>query len=294
LTLVGVAEYRGASCHDPLKDETQVRKASYVIDESGNPEEVATFLPNDALAQVRELGHVTYSAGHGYLRIRLRPSLTSIASYARLLQWLDRTSSVRIQLSYFVDGRWHDEIAGNSSRAALRIEELVAEFGGGPYGNVRRRPCRLEELTLPRSYETAIRYWQLYRSQFDPVAGIPVLSSILSERCAYFEQNGAQSYVVRGCGNGLAEYARKWLQNANGQSMHYAPDASYGQSCLQAYRETQNAGEPRIDDVDALVKWTGSGRARNRYRRLMLPFRAREQRWMITASLPEPGIELLA
>ncbi len=171
---------------------------------------------------------------------------------------------------------------------------MVQEFGGGPHGNVRRRKRELRELTLPQSYETAIQYWRDYRDRFDPDVAIPTLGSILSKRYTVFERTETGAYVLRGCGSMLARRARKWLENAVGTDIQKAPDGLYAESCVKAYVEADRAQEPCIDDVDGLIKWTGRGRKRDRYRRLILPFSGAEKQWLITASIIVPEICLLA
>jgi hypothetical protein len=84
------------------------------------------------------------------------------------------------------------------------------------------------------------------------------------------------------------------MNRALGLSVRSVPDSSFGASVANAYTETMRRAEPAMENVDALVTWTGGARARHRYTRLMLPFIAPQGRWLLCGHLPAPRLRLLA
>ena len=70
-------------------------------------------------------------------------------------------------------------------------------------------------------------------------------------------------------------------------------DSVFAQSCARIYQSVVEASEPRTDETDVVAHWTGYGRRRGRFRRLMLPFRSAGQNLVLSGIDMNKSIELL-
>ena len=62
-----------------------------------------------------------------------------------------------------------------------------------------------------------------------------------------------------------------------------------------AYREVAASGQPRLDAVDATIRWPRTAPRRHRYRRLLLPFDTRRgggNLVLLSAPVADPSIDL--
>jgi hypothetical protein len=129
---------------------------------------------------------------------------------------------------------------------------------------------------------------------FEPLAATPALRALLDDRFLLSAQTGPGSFAIGAFGVNRDDNCRRWLSNAAGVSVRAAPDAAYGASAANAYAETMRLGEPVMDNVDALVSWSGGARVRYRYTRMMLPFSAAGGQWLLSCHVPAPHLRLLA
>jgi hypothetical protein len=70
-------------------------------------------------------------------------------------------------------------------------------------------------------------------------------------------------------------------------------DRVFSQSCALAYQTAATTCEPRADEIDVIADWTGYGRLRSQYRRLVLPFGSQGQSWLVSGIQLDPAIDLL-
>jgi hypothetical protein len=247
-----------------------------------------------SFAAARDLGHVIYRWGPSQIHVRWRPSFTSPASHLRLMNWLHNDRPQRAVLSYLVDENWCDEIIGPAQTIIQRIDQLMARYGGGEAGCARRelRSVRLDRLS--KGFAEAIQYWRDFRDDFDPDRTVPILRQVLSQRDTLFECQAPGTFIMRAVGNGRPERVQKWMNRAHGLCIRSTPDSFFGRMCAEAYQEADRAFEPLVDDVDALTTWSGRGRLRHRFHRLILPFRSTDRRWIVTGYVNDRSIRLLA
>ena len=71
------------------------------------------------------------------------------------------------------------------------------------------------------------------------------------------------------------------------------PDRIFSQSCAPLYQRAAASLQPRCDEVDAVTDWTGHGRLRTQFRRLVLPFRWEDQTLLLSGMEMDRGIDLL-
>jgi hypothetical protein len=274
-------------------------QAVYIVDECG---EVAMEASGCMRAQafdsarslVNNLGYITYVVTERHIHIKLRPSLTSLMSYSRLMRWLDCGHPQRVLVSYLSADMWHHEFAGSARGAARCVDRVMQQYGGGPFGNIGREILPLRNCAIPQAFHKVIEYWRSHRASFEPHAATPELRKAMDDRFVLSAELEPGTFAVGPFGANRDGYCRRWLSNASGVSVRSIPDPAYGASCANAYVEAMRCGEPVMDNVDALVSWAGSGRVRYRYTRLMLPFTSPAGQWLLSCHVPAPRLRLLA
>ena len=248
---------------------------------------------DDATSAVKEHGQIEWLAREGHVRVRLRPSMVSPPAYARLMAWLDSGEAERVLLSSFIGREWHYEYLRGAKLVAERVRQLVEQYGGGKACSLRRR-TRLTTSLDAGKYAQAVEFWREHRDNFLGDETMSVLGPLLGERWVLYESLPSGRFAVRGFGPHHTPHVRKWLE-----AQQRAPlDTPYGdnfvsRACVRVYREVVNALEPAADELDAVSHWTGFGRMRSRYRRLMLPYRSAERCWILSGIALDRDIDLL-
>lgn len=277
-----------------------VLQAAYIIDDYGEVtmgacgRAQASHVFDAVRSLVNNLGYITYLVTDRFIHIKLRPSLTSLMSYSRLMRWLDCGHPQRILVSYLSADEWCHEFTGSARDAARCIDRIMARYGGGPLGNIGRETVSLRPGAVPPAFREAVAYWQANCTAFDPFVAMPHLGRMLNDRFALSAEVAPGEFVIGSFGANRDHRCRRWLDHSSGLSVRSLPDAAYGTSVMHAYAETMRRGEPAMDNIDALVTWTGGTRSRHRYTRLMLPFLAPEGRWLLSCFVPAPRLRLLA
>lgn len=275
-------------------------QAVYIIDERGEVTRAACGrlhtapVFDAAQSLVNDLGHIAYLVTDRHIQIKLRPSLTSLMSYSRLMRWLDCEYPQRVLVSYLSADEWHYEFAGSARSAARCVDRVMQQYGGGPLGNIGREVLPLRSKGIPSAFVEVVDYWQAHRLDFQPFAAAPELGSLLDDRFVLSTQMGSGAFAIGAFGANRDGHCSRWLSTAAGVSVRAAPDPAYGASCADAYAETMRLGEPVMDNVDALVSWFGGSRVRYRYTRLMLPFSSPAGRWLLSCHVQAPRLRLLA
>lgn len=80
-----------------------------------------------------------------------------------------------------------------------------------------------------------------------------------------------QRVVFHEFGDGMYAKYETWRMCAVGAPIEEQPDRDYGKWVADAYTEALVAQHPMIADIDAIVSWPHAGRARMRYKRVLVP-----------------------
>jgi hypothetical protein len=273
--------------------------SSFLVDDRGNvhlgraAHQVAPVAEDDvAMAAVKDGGQIEWFVREGHVRVRLRPSMVSPAAFARVLAWLASRGPERVLLSSFIGKEWHYEYLRSSSGAGERVRELVERHGGGRSCNLRRRAC--SGLAFPDSlFDQAVGFWRDHRDSFEPDLSMRVLGPLLDGKWLLYERLSNGGFAVAGFGPCHTDHVRKWLETHR-EPLHLQGGESFvSRACAQVYRDVANAFEPSADELDAVSHWTGFGRLRSSYRRVMLPFRSGERGWVVSGIRLDASIDLL-
>ncbi len=256
---------------------------------------------DDTLQSIIETGLVEWRAHEGHVRIRLRPSMITPQAFDRIISWIRSEQPQRVLISYYVSGNWEYEYFLSPRACQQRLEQLVRDYGALGSGALRTRRLPLTAQVNVDKFEQVIAYWQSHRDQFDPAAALRYIDPVAAGRWVLFEQPTPNDYCISDFGARTSVYVQKWLRRSLGEPLSSAPDKRYARATEEVYRSVAAAFEPRLEDVDTMVSWPGYGRMRNRYQRLMLPFKSTvatrgasvEKNWHLTITIMDPKIDLL-
>jgi hypothetical protein len=262
---------------------------SFWIDERGAVEHgspISTFsvdgLNGDGV-EVR--GHVEWSVGATYLRIRLRPALTTPAAHYRLSSWLHSTCATRILLCAFIGHEWQYEILGDTKLAAQRVDTLMQQHGSPNKGYLKRDILPLSEPLRDHGFAGAFDFWKQNRQAFSPAQVLATLDPLLNSSWLLFERANDDGYRLTGFGANNPQYAAKWFARNIGAPIAGMPDPDYAVATINAYRHVELTDEPCLDNIEAYASWLTFGRVRSKYSRLILPFKFDNKTWLVVGKL---------
>jgi hypothetical protein len=86
---------------------------------------------------------------------------------------------------------------------------------------------------------------------------------------------------------------KKWLRTHRNTSIADPLDSVFSQSCSRIYQCVVEGSEPRTDETEVVSHWTGYGRRRAGFRRLMLPFRSAGRNLVLSGINMDTSISLL-
>jgi hypothetical protein len=250
-------------------------------------DEFSTF----ALDDVKERGYVEWRVREGHVLLRLRPSLVSPATYSRLMSWLVGHRPERVLLSYFVGRSWEYEFVRKPGEAARLVRQLIELHGGGCHCNARHTEIPVSSHRNPLPWRSAIDLWRESRETNLESVG-RLFDQFFGGRWILYTCYSEQAFEVHSFGRTQSDHVRKWL-TTHTKADAERPDRIFSQSCAPLYQRVAASLEPRCDELDVMTDWTGHGRLRSQYRRLVLPFRSAGQTLLLSGIEMDSGIDLL-
>ena len=84
-----------------------------------------------------------------------------------------------------------------------------------------------------------------------------------------------------------------WRSCAIGAPIEEQPDRHFGRWVANTYMTAVDDVSPRIEDVDAIMRWPHAGRSRHRYKRVIFPFQASsEPKLLVGGTIVDDSIDL--
>lgn len=245
---------------------------------------------------VKNLGFI---AVHNYGRsceIRLRPRIVSAAAFSSLADWIGSRKYDRIVTAHFADD-WVYGLHANGTVVLAKLDALVATAKRVQPGDYLTRPLRKEELPrttqLHQALHSLIENWAMLSASIHRDGLKTMVEQTLQGRYTIVDTHVDGSLRFGEIGGGFLSYNDEWVARSRGVPVEQLEDASYGRWVACGYREALRNGEPILSDVDAIMKTPRLGRARVRYKRVLLPTRsAAKGTWLLTASVLDPTIDL--
>jgi hypothetical protein len=254
---------------------------------------VPTADEDNAMTAVKELGGIEWLVRAGHVRVRLRPSMVSPAGYARLQTWLACLQPERVLLSWFARNAWNYEYFQSARDAIDRVEALVEEHGGARACNLRRRACSLQDFREGQ-VEGAVNFWRDHCKDFRGAESMRALGPLLDDKWLLYKRLPSGGFAVDAFGAHHTDHVRRWLDTHRDEPLHaQGRDSFVSRGCGDVYGSIPDDRAPAAEEIDTVAHWTGFGRLRSRYRRLILPFRAGKRSWVVSGICLDPTIDLL-
>jgi hypothetical protein len=225
---------------------------------------------------VTNLGFVATNAYGGSCQIRIRPSFIAPSALDSLLHWLNAGKIDRIVLSW-LDKDWHHELLRSRDETVGRVNELVEASKRAQPNDFISQQIAASELPENTALGILLRYWDRLSEPEGRPSLMELLNKALGNRYVRVQRDpGTTKLVFRELGGGMFNHYDAWRSNGLGVPIEDLPDRSYGRWVADAYGAALVERAPRVDDVDAIVRWPHVGRTRMRYRRVIVPFTAEE------------------
>jgi hypothetical protein len=222
---------------------------------------------------VVNLGFIATNVYGQSAQIRMRPGFTADAAFDALYRWLLSRHFDRVVLTWLDDG-WHNEMLRTNKEALIRLDDLI-EVGK------RERPDAFlsQNVTAPTPRDPKLMQqlfndWPKLSTTLDETQMRRLLEPLLGHRYVVVKaEKNTPKLVFSEFGGGIFANYDVWRSCAIGAPIQEQPDRLYGRWVADAYAKTLNGGGPRLDQVDAIVRWPHEGRLRMRYQRLIVPIK---------------------
>ncbi|MBI1773771.1 MAG: hypothetical protein HYR63_00355 [Proteobacteria bacterium] len=235
---------------------------------------------------VRTLGWVGVRFGVDEIAVRLDPTVLSSSAAVGAMAALADTRRLPVRLRLPLTEGWASEIFAGASAAITRIEQLAkgSESSVARFVFMRqptdiifrgRNRALIHMLQLARNATATIaRADAVALAEADPDRRTTMVwRRIGADR--HTPPNGT-GWTFESVAAAMRIYREEERRNLIGADTSFAADPDFARWCAAAYRRAEEAGEPIVEDVRALVGLSVGTAIETTYRRLLLPFRAAE------------------
>lgn len=242
---------------------------------------------------ILNLGFIAINLYGTSWQIRFRPSIVTGRALAALTSNVTRAKIARVVITHF-DSEWSSELIASKENALLRAEELVAAGRRPKQGDFLARPTIANSPTTGRAFAEILQAWPKLAQPNGQHRLIELLKGAFNDRYVVVKQEAnLGGLIFQEFGSGLFDKYETWRTCAVGAPVEEQPDRSYGRWIAESYLAALTAGEPQVQDIDAIVRWPHAGRTRLRYRRLLLPLTETDgTRMLLSASLMDNRVDL--
>lgn len=222
---------------------------------------------------VANLGFIALNVYGGSCQLRLRPELVSERTYRALLEWLAHSNNERIVLTWLGDS-WANELLRTGPNCLRRLDELVSNAQRAKPNDFLSRRLTPAELPEGSPFREILENWAALGGPRGQPALMHLIQMSLGQRHLMVKpEAGAGKLVFHSFGTDLFADYDTWRTCAVGAPMEEMPDRSYGRLVAPSYYETLAENAPRVEEVDAIIRWPRNGRSRLRYKRLIVPLK---------------------
>ena len=248
---------------------------------------------------VKNMGFIAVNTYGRSCEIRLRPRLIGNLAMEGLRAWLNERSFERIVTVHY-ETDWVYGLHANRQLALDRLAFVLSKSMAPRPGDYLARPFKASELprTTPQhqALHSLIENWPSLSQSVHRYGLWNIIKQSLQGRYHLMgARDGESQLTFNEIGNGFVSYSEDWVAKAIGTSIENHEDASYGKWVADNCREAMRTGSPTLCDVDAIMNTPRLGRARLRYKRVLLPVRSvGGGAWLLTSSILDPTIDLRA
>jgi hypothetical protein len=280
----------------------------WMIDDLGNirpagPTALATILGVSNPTTVAEaerleefailnVGLIVVETQSGAVGIRCRPAILSQYAVATLDYWLLDQANVPVAISWY-DKSWEIEHAP-IARTAVSFFSYLLELKARP-------PLPADRIRAQPSLQAA-RIWQrlkagmakLTTGSFNQDQYARILDPIFHGRWTIFDvTTGTAKIEVVASGQGYPCLDPAFTPSERHRRFEMLTDTGYREWLTAGYLEVARSGNPRFEDVDAIVQWPRLGDLRTKYWRILAPLQSTPECCRIlSASGNDSGIDL--
>ncbi|MGF1650522.1 MAG: hypothetical protein ACFCUN_08725 [Hyphomicrobiaceae bacterium] len=241
---------------------------------------------------VRNLGFAAIDQFGASLQVRLRPAITSQATFETLMTWLARQTCERVVLNYF-DGEWRLELHRSTALLGHRVLELINTLQLARPRDFIARPAPVDSLNDFPVLMSLLRSWPQLRERVHQDGLRRILAQITKDRYTLLRYDpSTRALVIEESGSGYTSYGKDWPKRARGALFEQQPDVDYGHWLRRTYDAALQCEDPLVHDVDAIVSTPEFGRYRLRYKRIILPCHTQAGTWLLASSTLEDSIDL--
>ena len=248
---------------------------------------------------VKNMGFVAVHLYGRSCEVRYRPRMLTGPALRALKDWMKGQTFERIVTAQY-DTDWVYGLYADVAGALAKIDSAV---------NKNQNPRPSDRLARPISKDDLPRTTPLHRALHSLIENWPTLSqsvhrdglsrivhqSLQGRYHLIDAGTGGRDLLFREIGSGFVSYTDEWMSRAIGQSIEEQEDSAYGRWVGSVYREALKSGKPMICDCDVITSTRKLGRARLRYKRVLLPARGTANgTWLLNSSIIDPSIDLRA
>jgi hypothetical protein len=242
---------------------------------------------------IKNLGFIAINVFGDSCQARLRPGFVSERAAKSLLEWLDHTRVERMVVSIF-EKDWQSELL-RAADVPSRIERIVSQRQTARPEDCLARDLNISAIANRPLLRDIFEAWPHVVEQYAPEAILTLLRGIFDNRFVIVKiPTGSNNLVFHELGEGLLFSAYEtWRCCAIGAPIEEQPDRNFGRWVAQTYRTAAAEALPRIEAIDAIMRWPHSGRSRHRYKRVLFPFSGSSSpKFLVGGTIVDHSIDL--
>ncbi|MGE0765466.1 MAG: hypothetical protein AB7L90_03290 [Hyphomicrobiaceae bacterium] len=242
---------------------------------------------------VKNLGFIAINVFGASCQTRLRPDLVTERATFTLLDWIGNTRFERMVVSAF-DKDWSNELV-RMSDVPDRLAQMLTQGGRARPNDFLSRTLDASAIANRPLLRDIINGWPHIVDQFEFEALIAMLKGVFNDRLVVVKRSAeAPKMLFHEVGDGLLYSAYDtWKACAVGAPVEEQPDRHFGKWVARIYEDASTSKAPRIEAVDAIMRWPHAGRSRHRYKRLIFPFQSSDTpKFLIGGTIVDDTIDL--
>ncbi|MGI9425101.1 MAG: hypothetical protein ACR2PA_18035 [Hyphomicrobiaceae bacterium] len=222
-------------------------------------------------AFVCDTGAVVFRQRSRYLEIVVCPSRVTDAALTATATRLAGLTCCRCVLTHF-ERSWLHEVIPRKHGVIKRLADLVVEARSNRCGDYLSRSRPLASLGRSHPLHTIFQLWKSHAGHYHAEAYRAALHDLNCGRHLVLGRSLTSSdFVFHEIGRGVSLYDESWRGRAVGGRLQDQPDFALGKWVANAYEQTLQEGQPRLDDVDVIVSRPRQDKYRTCYQRMILP-----------------------
>jgi len=241
---------------------------------------------------VKNLGFAAIDIYGNSCQLRIRPAITTQATFETVIGWLSSNAYKRTALSWY-DGDWNLELHASLDLMSHRLLQLInTRQLSRPTDFIAER-ADLGTITNYPVLRSLVENWDMLTENIDAAGLQRILQQLTQGRYTLLRyEDASDQLLIEDTGSGYTTYGKNWPKVGRGSPFENQPDPDYGHWLRRTFNEAIASQDPLVHNVDAIVSTPMFGRYRLRYKRLILPFQTKGQTWLLASSAMEDRIDL--